>query len=33
MAVDKAVYLAGARVVGAWPNLRAKTAVFALQRR
>ena len=33
MNVDKAVYLAGARVVGAWPNLRAKTAVFALQRR
>lgn len=33
MIVDETIYLAGARVVGAWPNLRAKTAVFALKRR
>jgi len=33
MIVDETIYLAGARVVGAWPNLRAKTAVFALIRR
>ena len=32
MAVGQAIYLAGARRVGVWPNLRAKTAVFALQR-
>jgi methionine biosynthesis protein MetW len=32
MAVGETVYLAGPRIVGAWPNLRAKTAVFALQR-
>ena len=32
MAVGDVIYLCDARVVGAWPNLRAKTAVFALQR-
>ena len=32
MVVGEAIYLAGARGVGAWPNLRAKTAVFALER-
>ncbi len=33
MVVDEVIYLAGARRVGPWPNLRAKTAVFALKRR
>ena len=33
MVAGQAIYLAGARPVSAWPNLRAKTAVFALQRR
>ena len=33
MAVGDVIYLADARTIGAWPNLRAKTAVFALQRR
>ena len=32
MIVGEVIYLAGARGVSAWPNLRAKTAVFALQR-
>jgi methionine biosynthesis protein MetW len=32
MAVGDVIYLCDARVVAAWPNLRAKTAVFALQR-
>ena len=32
MVVGEAIYLAGARGVGAWPNLRAKTAVLALER-
>ena len=32
MVVGAAIYLTGARAVGAWPNLRAKTAVFALER-
>ena len=32
MVVGEVIYLADARNVGAWPNLRAKTAVFALER-
>ncbi len=30
MAIGNAIYLADARAISAWPNLRAKTAVFAL---
>ncbi len=32
MIVGQAIYLAGARRVDLWPNLRARTAVFALER-